>query len=234
MKDEQFDKEITTLYQQRKSQIIAPEVTLSEPSTKAKYSVFKVLSTFIFGGIASFGIMAIASYLAKKPEELQQIQYTKHQVKIADIASIEKNDEIIIPKPELPTKPEKPVVQIKKDLLVPLNSKAHVNNVDSFELSMVQIVNLPQLKEPKLFVKPVYKVMPKYTSNTLKGTHSAAVRLRYEIDEYGNVKNIDVVSNNASRELQRSAKKALAKWKYNPDDNVQRNYEIIFEFSGAK
>ena len=234
MKDEQFDKEITTLYQQRKAQIIAPKVTLSEPSTKVKYSAFKVLSIFIFGGIASFGIMAIVSHLAKKPEKLQQTQYTKHQMEIVDIASKEKNDEIIVPKPELPTKPEKPVVQIKNELLVPLNSKAHANNVDHFELNMVQVVNLPQLKEPKFFVKPVYKVMPKYTSNTLNGTQSAAVRLRYEIDESGNVKNIDVISNNASRELQRSAKKALAKWKYNPDDNVQRNYEIIFEFNGAK
>lgn len=234
MKDEQFDKEITELYQQRKSQIVAPNVILTESVTKTKYSVFKLLSIITVGGMASFGIMAIVSHLAKKPEELKQPQLTQHQVSITKIPAKIKNDEIIVPKPKLPSKPENPAVQVKKSLLAPLNSNTHVNDVENFELNnMVQVVNLPQLKEPKLSIEPVYKVMPKYSNKSLRDTQSGAIRLRYEIDESGNVMNIDVVSNGVSRELQRSARKALAKWKYNPEDNVQRHYEIIFEFNGV-
>ncbi len=73
MKDEQFDKELSELYQQRKSKIIAPNITLSSPSTKRNYSVIKLLSIFTVGGIASFGIMAVMSYFAKNPEEQEQM-----------------------------------------------------------------------------------------------------------------------------------------------------------------
>jgi len=33
------------------------------------------------------------------------------------------------------------------------------------------------------------------------------------------------------RELKKSAKKALAQWKYKPADNYHNIYEIIFEFT---
>ena len=73
--------------------------------------------------------------------------------------------------------------------------------------------------------------MPKYSHQALQAQQYGTIRLRYEIDATGSVKNIKIVNSEVSRELQRSAKQALAKWKYKQSTNVQRSYEIIFEFN---
>lgn len=234
MNEDQFDKEISKLYQQRKSQLVAPKITLPEPSVKARYSGFKILSIFTLGGIASFGIMAIVSHFANNPQTVETTVSVNHPIKITDIPTETTTDTAIVLHPELPTKPEVSSVPTKKDLLVPLTNQTPVNNIDNFALNRVKIINLPQLKSPKVSIAPIYKVLPKYSGKALSNAQSGAIRLRYEIDALGNVQNIDVVSNEVSRDLARSAKKALAKWKYNPDDVAQRSYEVIFEFNGVQ
>jgi len=93
---------------------------------------------------------------------------------------------------------------------------------------------LPQINEPILSIKPVYKVMPKYPVHAQQKKHSGTIRFRYEIDSSGNVKNINIVNSDVSRELQKSARRALLKWKYNPIDKFLDSYEIIFEFNALK
>lgn len=231
MKDESFDKEVAALYQQRKSQIVAPNVTLSQPLVKVKYSVFKLFSIFTVGGLASFGILAIVAHLAKKPEEHKQILLNQHQVEIADIPVKTQNTEIMVPKLVLPPKPELPITRVKPNVSKTSKNVLNLSDVNNVELNLIQVVKLPHLKEPKLSIKPVYRVMPKYSFKTMKAQHSGAVRLRYEIDSSGNVKNINIINSEVSKDLQRSAKKALAKWKYNPEDDFLSSYEIIFEFN---
>jgi TonB family protein len=234
MNEDQFDKEISKLYQQRKSQLVAPKVMLPEPSIKTRYSGFKILSIFTLGGIASFGIMAIVSHFANNPQTFKPATSVSHPVDVTDIPIETITDTVIVLQPVLPAKPEVPSVPTKKDLLVPLTNQTPVNNIDNFALNRVKIINLPQLKSPKISITPIYKVLPKYSDKAVSNTRSGAIKLRYEIDGLGNVQNIDVVSNEASRDLARSAKKALAKWKYNPDDVDQRYYEVIFEFNGVQ
>jgi len=234
MNDEQFDKELSGLYQQRKSQIVAPSITLSSPSTNRNYSVVKLLSIFTMGGIASFGIMAIISHFAKSPADHKQMFTKQHQVNIVEDAPKVIDDKVIVIKPKLPPKPNTPVLASELDLLAPVKNDVQASDVENIELNKVQIVKLPHLKEPNFLIKPVYTVMPKYSHKTLQERQSGAIRLRYEIDGTGSVKNIEVVNSEVSRELQRSAKKALAKWKYKPTDNVQSSYEIIFEFNQNK
>ena len=231
MNDEQFDKELLELYQQRKSKIIAPNITLSSLSNKKNYSVVKLLSIFTVGGIASFGIMAIMSYFAKNPEEQKQMFSTQHQVNIVEDAPKVVDDKVIVIRPKLPPKPDAPVLAADLDLLAPVKNDVQASSVENIELNTVQIVKLPHLKEPDFLIKPVYTVMPKYSPKTIQERQSGAIKLRYEIDSTGSVRNIEVVNSEVSRELQRSAKKALAKWKYKPTDNVQSSYEIIFEFN---
>lgn len=156
-----------------------------------------------------------------------------HQVNIEELTVNTKDEEVILPTPKLPSKPEKTIISNQTNLLSPLHESNHVMGVDNLDLNVVKIVNLPLLKDPKLTIEPIYKVMPIYSTKALKDNQSGDIRLRYNIDKLGNVNNIYIVSSTVGRELQRSAKKALAKWRYNPIDNVQRDYEIIFEFKGV-
>lgn len=234
MKDEQFEKEITDLYQQRKSQIVAPSISMTEPSSKSKRSFVSLFSIFALGGAASFGIMAIITHFAKSPQANLQNQTIKHQVNITEKPSPKPDETVILIKPELPPKPPVPPLNIKPKLLKPVKNSTQVNDVDNVELNVVHVASLPQLKEPELSINPTYKVMPKYSQKALQDNQSGAIRLRYEIDASGNVTNINVMESKVSRELQRSAKKALAKWKYNPEDNIQSSYEIIFEFNSGR
>lgn len=234
MNDEQFDKELSTLYQQRKSQIVAPNIALASLSNRRKYSAVKLLSIFTMGGIVSFGIMAIITHLAKKPEEQQQMFTSQHQVKILEDIEKVVDEKVIVIKPKLPPKPKTPVLSSDLELLVPVKQEVSTSSVEKVELNAVQIVKLPHFKEPVFLLKPIHKVMPKYSQKTSQEQESGAIRLRYEIDIKGRVNNIEVVSSDVSRELRRSAKKALAKWKYAPNDKIQGHYEIIFEFNPEK
>jgi len=235
MKDEQFDKELSRLYQQRKSQVITPDINLAEPSKIKKYSPFKLLSIFTVGGFASFGIMAIITHFATPSHEQKAIfTNSSHQVNITDVPPEKVDDKVIVIKPKLPPKPETPALVSEMDVLAPVKNEMQTNSIENIDLSAVQIVKLPHLKEPDFLIKPIYKVMPEFSYKAIQNQQSGAIRLRYEIDNTGSVKNIEVVNSEVSRVLQRSAKKALAKWKYKPSDNVQNSYEIIFEFSPRK
>lgn len=231
MKDEQFDKELSELYQQRKSKLVAPNINLAGASNIKKYSLLKIFSIFTFGGFASFGIMAVITHFAKGPSEHNPIYISpSHQIEIAEAPEKQVADIIPLTEPKLPPKPELPKLVSESNILVPVKSEAKVNKVEDIGLRVVQIVKLPHLKEPEFLIEPIYKVMPKFSNNALQ-QKSGSIRLRYEIDSEGKVKNIEVINSDVSRELQRSAKKALAKWKYAPSQSVEESHEIIFEFT---
>ncbi|GLX78271.1 hypothetical protein tinsulaeT_16110 [Thalassotalea insulae] len=234
MNNEPFDKELSALYQQRKSHIVAPNITLAESSNNKKYSLIKLLSIFTLGGVASFGIMAIMTHFAKSPEPQQPMLTSSHQVKIAEAPPKPVDDEVIVIKPELPPKPGTPTIESEIAKLAPAINSAQASNVENIDLNAIQIVKLPHLKEPEFIIKPIYKVMPKFSNNALRAQQSGSIRLRYEIDRLGDVRNIEIINSNVSRALQRSAKKALAQWKYTPGENIKKNYEIIFEFTAEK
>ena len=234
MSDHQFDKEVTALYQQRKSQLIAPQINFTKAPFKPKYFIVKFSAIFTVAGIASFGIMAIVTHFAKIPQQQIQVEQTQYQVNLEAVQTPKLVEEVVLTKIKLPPQPKVPPVKLKLNLSEPVENKTSTSKVDKFELARVQVVKLPQLKEPEISIKPVYKIMPKYSQKALQNNHSGTIRLRYEIDGSGNVKNIEVVKSEESRDLQRAAKKALTQWKYNPNDNVLESYEIIFEFNATR
>lgn len=231
MNDEQFDKELSALYQQRKSTIVAPNVILANNSVRNRNSVIKLLSIFTVGGVASFGIMAVMSYFSTTQVGEEQVYNTQYQVSIVDNISKVVDDKTVTIKPKLPPKPETQLLDEQVDILVPVKESTQASDVENIKTSQVKIVQLPNLTEPVFLIKPVYKVMPEYSQRSMQNKQSGMIKLRYDIDATGSVKNIEVVNSEVNRELQRSAKKALAKWKYNPTDNDEQGYEIIFEFN---
>lgn len=231
MNDDSFDKELTALYQQRKSQLNAPNVRLSAAVGKKHISVIKLLSILTVGGIASFGIMAIMSHFASNPTTSPQAFTTTHPVNITKESNEVVNDDVLVIKPKLPPKPEAAAFASDVNLLAPVKHSVPASGVENIKINTVQRVKLPSLKEPDLLIKPIHTVMPKYSHKSLQARESGSITLRYEIDEAGHVKNIIIVNTEVGRELQRSATKALSKWQYNAADNEQKSYEIIFEFN---
>jgi len=240
MKDNDFDREVGKLYQKRKAQIIAPSVEFKASNTKVEaknYSLTKSLSVLLTGGIASFGIFALISHLAKEPVQEGNITSITQPIEIVKIAPEKTAAQAMVVQPKIPPRLPKARVKqpyIDRDSLINTQQEVAAHSIDIFDIEGVQVVSLPQLREPKLSIKPVYKVMPKYPVQALQEKRAGTIRLRYQIDNSGDVKNIDVVNSTVSRVLQKSAKKALDKWKYNPDDTFLESYEIIFEFNPIK
>jgi len=74
--------------------------------------------------------------------------------------------------------------------------------------------------------------MPKYSLNANRIHKQGEIQLSYQIDAKGRIKNITIDSSTVSRDLQRSAKKALSQWQYNPSDLIDNvSHQVIFKFT---
>jgi periplasmic protein TonB len=231
MNDEQFDKELAELYQQRKGQIVVPEVNLAESRKNRNYSFIKLISIFTVGGIASFGIMAVITHFAKSPKYTNTVFSSSHQVNLVEKKMKANDDQLINNAVSLPHKPELPPLLPELNVLIPVKNILQESDIDTININAGNVVQIPHLQTPEFLFKPVFKVMPKFPKKSLKDKESGAIRLRYEIDTSGKVQNIKVIESRVTRELQHSAINALEKWRYEPDVIQSRKHEIIFEFN---
>jgi TonB family protein len=231
MSSDNFDNEVSELYQQRKAQVIAPQISLKELSKARKISTLSLVSIFSAAGITSFSIMAIISHLSTSPVEKTPLYNSTHQIEITKIEPLEEFEETIAVQQPLPPKPV--VTQPSEATTLGANREIDKHIFELEDLTAVQIAvsTLPKLQEPRFEIKPTYKVLPKYSQNSLLNQKSGEIQLKYQITALGEVENISIVQSSVSRKLQQSAKKALAKWRYTPSDNFEEHYEIIFEFT---
>lgn len=233
MKNDNFDREIASLYQQRKQQIEAPEINFAESKAtkKTRYSVLQMLSILFFGGAASFGILAVISHFSVKPPiepmftsvgKLNIVELEKEEV-------ISRDDVVIVQAPLIPIKPHVAPVQ-------PQHEKAlEIKKVDndlaiSLPTGVVNVGAYPTLKQPELSLVPIYQEQPKYSDKAIRARQSGTVKLAYNISSQGKVTDITIVESNVNRQLNNSAKRALSKWLYKPNEFNEEGYEIIFDF----
>jgi len=233
MTNDDFDKEITSLYQQRKQQVVAPEIDFSAErvTKKTRYSILQMLSILLFGGVTSFGILAVISHLSvKAPIKLAVPSVTKMSfVELEKSPVLSIDDTIIVPPPLIPKKPY--VAPIKSTPEVAI--KAAVVSKDlavSLPTDVVNVVASVAIAQPELSLVPIYQEQPKYTIRAIRGHQSGTVTLAYNISSKGKVSDITIVKSNASRELNKSAKKALSKWLYQPGEFNNEKYSITFDF----
>ena len=234
MSHENFDKDITALYQQRKQQITAPEVNLSlqKITKKPRYSLLQMLSILFVGGAASFGILAIISQLSAPPP----VKFTPSLSPKLRVIALENepvtttDDVIVIISPPLTR--QKPYIAPEQ----PQHEKVHQTKQVQSELALtlsVDVVNVtiyPTLEQPKLSLVPLYQEQPKYPLKAIRAKQSGTVKLAYTISPLGKVKNIVIVESTVNRDLTSSAKKALSKWRYQVGAFNDDGYEIIFDF----
>ncbi len=235
MTDSNFDKDITELYQQRKAQVIAPKVVFPKAALATKYSPAKLLSLLLAGGIASFGVMAIISHLASPTNNPARVQVLQQNIELTSIVPEQPEGKPTIPVTPLPPKPQSKVPNHRQALKT--QAMTADNNVitDLVDLnSLVSVVFLPELSQPEIVIEPTHKVLPKYSLSARQAKQTGEITLRYQIDTAGNTQNITVVATNVSRELQRSAKKALAQWRYSPNKHLSGEHQVVFKFAFAE
>jgi len=234
VQDEALDEEMATLYQQRKATTVAPKINIAElqKTHKKKFSLPRMLSVLLTAGGASFAIFAIISNLAiidtsSKPIDTisPPIAVEKLPTKVNDMAEDERYAVAIPPLPPQSKPTAKP-----KNIAVAHQSGQLQNQVIELPENYIQGVEVPALTQPELALKPVFKVLPKYFVDQGNKRRYGEVKLSYQINKNGTTTNIQVISSNVDRELKKSAKQALAQWKYNATGQYHEVYEIIFEF----
>ena len=237
MSADNFDQELTALYQQRKQQIEAPEINVERLNATAKrpLSITKMLLLLLTAGSASFAIMAIVTHLATPSKSTNDQQFKHYTVAIVDAEKLKKTDtETIV----VPTTPASPPLKPTKSSLpaIPnanLLEKASVVAIEP-ELFLTKAVDttiaVPVIESPKVSVKPIHKVMPKYPKNALYNSETAKIKLQYRINENGSVTDIEVVNKQQNRVLAKAAKKALSQWRYPAKTHITKPLAIEFEF----
>jgi len=238
MKHKDSDREITSLYQQRKQQVQAPEIIFSaiQKSNKPRYTIVPLLSILFFGGAASFGILAIISHFSTQPRmAINQASQTKLRVVELESEAIKPADKVIaIPVP--PLVPKKTYVapsHSKNELVAGINHPLSALQF-SLPVDVVTVSIIPTVKQPELSLVPLYKELPKYSHKAIRAQESGTVKLAYLISPQGNVSSITTVESSVNRSLNFAAKKALSKWRYRAGQYNAEGYEIIFDFTFEK
>ena len=246
MSRDNFDEEIASLYQQRKQHVVVPKVTfdnalfkedafkeskLNKTSSFQKYSLIKLFGLFTLASMTSFGIMAIINHFSALPKSTGTTNSVDHHIKLIALAPKLPEKIKVLPAKPLPPKPESNLPTTNKRL------KPEVENTNKrvvplvINTSFVSAISLPSLSKPKVVLEPTYKVMPKYSLKTNTMHKEGEIKLSYQIEVTGKIKNITIDSSTVSRDLQQSAKKALSQWQYNPNDLIDDvNHQVIFKF----
>jgi len=234
MTGKDFDKEIAELYQQRKAKIVAPTIDLQHRASSSKYSATKLLSLFLAGGIASFGVMAIISHLSNPSSERVTAKVIEHPLEFIELVPKQDDEEQALPTKPLPPQPQSKLPSTQKRLQAKV-VKSDGQVLDNLVTlgSLVSVVSLPQLSEPKIVIEPSHKVLPKYSLSARQAKQTGEIVLSYQIDSTGGIKNIAIVYSSVTRELQRSARKALSQWKYTPNKQLTGDHQVVFKFSLA-
>ncbi|HCM47255.1 MAG TPA: hypothetical protein DIS98_07040 [Colwellia sp.] len=232
MSRDNFDEEITSLYQQRKQQVVAPKIILAQESSNTKYSPLKLLTIFFAGSMASFGIMAIISHFSTLPENLTTAIASSQSTNLIELAPKQPDEIKALPVKVLPPIPENVSPISQKTLQPELANRSEQLKPHIVTTGPVSVMSLPSLSEPLIVIEPIYKVLPEYSITARQERESGKIKLNYNIDITGKVNNITIVSNSISRNLQRAAKKALSQWQYKPNEQLLgKDYQVIFKFT---
>ncbi len=233
MSADKFDNELSSLYQQRKQQTTVPSVDLTgeAKAIKVSRSPFNILALLLTGGVASFGILAVVTHFAKPPVHGENYQYKQHSVRVVEM--IEVPEEVVLA-PVIPPLPPKPKSLAPKNVDPSSHNPTALAIVTpdfSLNKALKQAVKVPKVSPVDVAILPIHKVMPEYPISAIYAREAGRVKLQYRISNEGKVVDIESLSPHKSRLLERSAKQALAKWRYPAEASSDKALEIEFEFN---
>ena len=240
MSVDKFDKDIESLYFERKRSINAPTISFVDPTNKLfqkpKRRWNESLSILAMGGLASFCIFAIVNHLAYLPPDAVTVANTESfYIDVVDV------DNTINENQPINTTPPTAKVYQQKTLIEPPQKTFELSSTAPIKATEVKKVTLDKAKlqvatilpnKIPLSVKPIYKVMPTYnrTENNNQPDHGE-IKLTYHINESGGVDTIKVVESSVNRLLEKSAKKALSQWQFSPNVQTNKEFQIVFQFN---
>ena len=227
------DKLLHQLYQQRKESIKVPQVNLQATSpARWTKSIFTRLTVALVGGsVASFGVLAIITFLAKAP--------ALPKVPVVDIKA---NTDLELKQTDDSELAAQAVAKAMAKINRQLPKKEHIPERENLTVQSVEIA-LPSIshnelakqlfmdiKQPPLTVKLIHQVLPTFPDAALNAGLSGYVKIAYQITSKGRVDDIEVISSNARSDIQKAAISALNQWRYLMQGNNAQSTEIIFEF----
>ena len=234
------DKALDDLYSKRKNQLQLPELSsVYLPNVpKKNVGLYKKMPViFSLSLIASFSIFALITHLLPNQEKIKldnqtTVKYipvelnTINKVKVNTIITPKTKVPLIIKNTVPPSMPKVPKNIIEPTLIVitPLT----LNN------SKVSII-MPKVDKAEITVLLKYRTLPKYPAIAAKKRIEGMVKMGFNIDAQGSVKDIFVLSASPSNTFERSAKKALKGWKYQIPENqssdwIRKNNVVEFNF----
>jgi len=235
MSNEAFDKALTKLYQQRKAQTVAPKIKIDQLKNREikKLPIMRAFGLLFTAGGASFAIFAIITHLAKPPVDVKSVAYTSQPIVVEKLPT----EQVNVPESETyevalaPLPPQKKSAVKSTNFAVAAKTETLEQPTVDMPVNYVQGIAVPPLKQPELSLEPIFRVMPKYLIDKNKRNQLGEVKLSYQINNRGETTSITIVSSNVDRELKKSARKALAQWRYKTGIHYNGIYEIIFEFT---
>ncbi len=192
----------------------------------------------LYAGIAlciSFGLFVLMAKLIEvdemyvsspQPTTVGPVVLQLEEEKTQYTNRIKPKPETIKPPPTVPQDtPDDSVVETKNTFSVagPVIDKVKIGN--NFSLS-----------SRDQDVRPVVRVDPSYPASAARDGIEGWVSLRFTIDPLGSVRDIEIIDSEPKRLFDREARRALAKWKYQPrkvDGKAvsQTGIMVMLEFS---
>lgn len=180
--------------------------------------MIRVILSIVLGLLITFmllvGMAALISGGAKRYED-------RSGAPVIDIvmdkpkSSVQERKRVPPPPPPPPPQPQK-VTQVQPETSSP---DAPSINMD---LPAVQLSgNSAGMSEPAMVARdgdatPIVRIEPKYPVKAAREGKEGWVKLRFTIAKDGSTKDIEVIDAQPARLFDSEAKRALAKWKYNP------------------
>ncbi len=232
MSADKFDKEIDTLYQQRKKSVQAPSIRFPVENVKPKRKFTEIIPIFAMGSLASFAIFAVIHHFAVLPPEQATINndFITH-VDIVELDNAKAADNAVnVPTPPKPqakiqlAEPPKKVFDMSRNIAIAASESAGAIAVDHEHVEIVSLMP----NESGVSHQPLYKVMPEYIHEN--GHQSGTVKLSYRVNKKGAVIHVEIVNSSVGRALEKSAKQALKQWKYHAGAEHKKQHFVEFQF----
>lgn len=180
--------------------------------TKEEYTMRRLIPITFIAGATTFGLFAFMSYLIAS-DETRLAEGPVYQP--IEVYQTPKDSKVIEKaKPKLtPPPPPTPAPPPQVAMVSPVSKAVFDYQPPTLDLAsntLLNTINAPRDTD----ARPVVRVNPKYPIAAANNGTEGYVVLSFNINEIGQVTNVNVIEAEPKRVFNKAAKQALKKWKY--------------------
>jgi protein TonB len=169
-------------------------------------------------GLVLFSFMAwmVDNGHQRAPEKEEGLTF--NMVMMEQEQEVQRRQRAVPEQPEMPEPPPEAQASQSQADVTPLNTMSSLPALDLNTSIDGIAINAPKFSDiaSNQQVMPLYRVEPRYPVKARKRGAEGFVSLSFTIDETGRPTNIQVIGAEPRRMFERSAMRALKKWKYQP------------------